>query len=52
MKWTISFASDVCNDIIRINSMRDLETLYCKYDKRLIVDFKIRKIIIYNYYVK
>lgn len=56
MKWKVFFASDVCNGsktfTARIDSMRDLEALYHKYGKRLIVDFEAREIIIYDYYVE
>lgn len=53
MDWELNFASDWSKrETMRIETIHDLEALYHKYDKRLIVDFRNRLVIIYDDYVE
>lgn len=53
MNWELNFASDWRKrETVRIETIRDLEALYHKYGKKLIVDFEDRLVIIYDDYVE
>lgn len=53
MNWELNFASDWRKrEIVRIETIRDLEALYHKYGEKLIIDFEDRLVIIYDDYVE